>query len=93
MRLLLHIPSPTTEELNTLYSKYYSHHRRSEFQQYYNDPVLVREVLALDPHSDLKARTLSSLTGFDGKRVLDAEFGMGQNLLFMKKLGADVAGH
>lgn len=85
-------PSPTAGELSTLYSNYYSHHRGSEFQQYYDDPVLVREMFALDPKSDLRARTLSSLMRLEGKRVLDAGFGMGQNLLLMKKLGADVAG-
>lgn len=85
-------PSPSNEQLVRFYSAYYAHHRSAEFQQYQNDLILVKEMLSIDPLSDVKVRTLSSLMHFDGKRVLDVGFGMGQGLILMKKLGADVAG-
>ncbi len=85
-------PSPSKEHLAEFYSTYFAHHRSTEFQQYQNDPVLVKEMLSLKPLSDVKVRTLSSLMDFDSKRVLDVGFGMGQGLVLMKKLGADVAG-
>lgn len=85
-------PCPTQEELTTFYSKYFSHHRKSEFQKYLNDPILVKEMLFLDPLSDVKVRTIKSLIDLRGKRVLDVGFGMGQNLIFFNKLGAKVAG-
>jgi 2-polyprenyl-3-methyl-5-hydroxy-6-metoxy-1,4-benzoquinol methylase len=82
-------PSPSAADLAKFYATYYVDHRGSEYQQY-KDPVLVGEMFALDPHSDIKARTLASLLHLKGKRALDVGCGMGQNLLFMKKLGADV---
>lgn len=54
--------------------------------------MLIKEMVALDPFSDFKVRTLASLANLKGKRVLDVGFGMGQNLLLMRKLGADVTG-
>jgi 2-polyprenyl-3-methyl-5-hydroxy-6-metoxy-1,4-benzoquinol methylase len=85
-------PSPTGGQLDNFYSSYYAHHRTIEFQQYLDDPILVKEMFALDPLSDFKVKTLASLADLKGKRVLDVGFGMGQNLLLMKKLGAEVTG-
>ena len=85
-------PSPAKEELGKFYASYYVHHRSVEFQQYRNDAVLIKEMVALNPLSDFKVKTLASLMNLKGKRVLDVGFGMGQNLLLMKKLGADVTG-
>ena len=85
-------PAPTEEQVARFYASYYAHHRMSEFQQYRNDPVLVKEMFAINPLSDPKIRILNSLAGFAGKRALDIGFGMGQNLLHMKRLGAEVEG-
>jgi SAM-dependent methyltransferase len=49
-------------------------------------------MFAINPLSDPKIRILNSLAGFAGKRALDIGFGMGQNLLHMKRLGAEVEG-
>ena len=85
-------PTPTEEQLDKFYASYYAHHRTIEFQQYHNDPILIKEMFALDPFSDFKVKTLASLANLHGKRMLDVGFGMGQNLLLMKKIGAHVTG-
>jgi 2-polyprenyl-3-methyl-5-hydroxy-6-metoxy-1,4-benzoquinol methylase len=85
-------PSPTENVLEELYDTYYARHRASELRQYLNDRVLVREMSEREPASDLKVKTLSSLVDLRGKRVLDVGFGMGQNLVLLKKLGGEVSG-
>ena len=85
-------PSPSPEQLTKFYATYYARHRKTEFTVYRDDPVLVREMLALDPQSDVKVRTLSSVMTLNGKRVLDVGSGLGQNLVLLRKLGAIVSG-
>jgi 2-polyprenyl-3-methyl-5-hydroxy-6-metoxy-1,4-benzoquinol methylase len=78
--------------LAEFYSSYYAKHRAAELQQYLHDEALLREMYALEPTSDLRVHTISSFIALRGKRVLDIGFGLGQNLVLMKKLGAEVAG-
>jgi len=78
--------------LAQFYSTYYAKHRAAELRQYLEDEMLVREMLALDPSSDLKVKTISSFVDLRERRVLDVGFGMGQNLVLMRKSGAHVSG-
>ena len=85
-------PAPSPKQLASFYSTYYSRHRTAEHQQYLTDAVLLKEMLSLDPLSDVKVRTLASLMNLRGKRILDVGFGMGQSLVLFRKLGAIVTG-
>ena len=85
-------PSPTEDLLAEFYAAYYAQHRAVELRQYRDDAVLVKEMTMVQPQTDPKMNCLTSLMDFRGKRVLDIGFGLGQNLLLMRKLGAEVTG-
>lgn len=85
-------PAPDKRKLSEFYRTYFNQHRRAELQLHLTDRLLIKEMLALEPLSDVKVRAIASLVDLRGKRVLDAGFGLGQNMLLMTKLGAQVSG-
>ncbi len=85
-------PAPDGRQLDEFYATYFSIHRQQELGQHKRDRLLVKEMFDLDPVDDEKASILGSLVPMTGRRVLDVGFGLGQNLLLLRKLGADVSG-
>jgi len=85
-------PAPVQSQLDEFYARYFERHRRAELHLYRNDPLLLREMAARDPLSDEKVRVIASLISLGGKKTLDAGFGLGQTLVLLKKLGAEVSG-
>jgi 2-polyprenyl-3-methyl-5-hydroxy-6-metoxy-1,4-benzoquinol methylase len=85
-------PAPDQRQLEEFYTRYFVSHRREELNRHRKDRLLVREMCALDPLADQKVSVLASLMPISGKRVLDVGFGMGQQMLLFKKLGALVHG-
>ncbi len=85
-------PAPDGQQLDEFYATYFSIHRQRELAQHKRDRLLVKEMFDLDPVNDEKASILGSLVPMTGRRVLDVGFGLGQNLLLLHKLGADVSG-
>lgn len=85
-------PCPEPDLLREFYRTYFSGHRRQELVLHRKDHFLVREMRAVEPGRDAKARVLASVRDLHQARALDVGFGMGQMLLLLQKGGADVHG-
>jgi len=85
-------PGPSAQALNDFYSRYYADHRKVEMQQYLRDTSLLREMLAMDPFTDVKVREIATTMRLANARTLDVGFGIGLTMVLLRKLGARVAG-
>ncbi len=82
-------PAPTPEQLDAFYAQYNERHRRLN--------SLSREVtmhlLAREPQSDIRMMEIAScFPETRGLRALDVGFGLGANLVLLRKLGFAVDG-
>ena len=85
-------PAPDEKQLDEFYATYFSRHRMEELGRHLHDRLLVREMMDLNPADDEKTGILGTLIDLRGKKVLDAGFGLGQNLLLLRKMGCEVYG-
>jgi len=77
-------PSPSEIQLNDFYSNYYRDHSRYR--------ASAREILENDPFSDVRIKEIASIVDLKDRHVLDVGFGLGLNIVSLKKLGAEVYG-
>ncbi len=85
-------PAPDERQLSDFYASYFSRHRKEELRRHERDGLLVREMLNAEPAADEKIAVLAGLVDLRGKEALDVGFGLGQNMLLLGKLGAEVHG-
>lgn len=82
-------PAPSPDQLDAFYAHYNEQHRRLNALSL----EVTAHLLARQPHIDVRMREIAShFADTQGLRALDVGFGLGANLVLLRKLGFEVEG-